>query len=472
MQPLYYMLALTLAAGGAATPSVPEAPVAPAAAAAAVGVNAAAAAAVATANPAPQLALTMQGAVERALRTHPQVTAGQQGRLAARYGRYSTLGGMLPMVAVSDMQAWSHLNMHNLPAEFLSAATADRLRTLNAASNLLSISAAQPLLGLIGQSQRYRANVADERAADAQLEATRHDLSLEVRRQYLALFQARALGDTARASERALKEQVEDAEEKLKAGALATTDVLRRRSAAAAARQQAIAADAAEEIARAALFELLGLGEDEQGVQFAEPTVALDADPIPSLAQLRRTAMAQRPELQSARSQAHGSGLRARAEALKLLPEIDAQLAWMHVFADGGAGGRGHVDAYFVGLTAKWPIWQWGATVNGGRAAYAQAAQARARAVATERQLGNDVAQRHANYLAALGAVDAAMAEVSSAEEAYRVMVATLAVDAATTSDLLQTEAAQTQARMNLVRARYDLALAKVSLSHALGQEG
>ena len=260
MQPLYYMLALTLAAGGAATPSVPEAPVAPAAAAAAVGVNAAAAAAVATANPAPQLALTMQGAVERALRTHPQVTAGQQGRLAARYGRYSTLGGMLPMVAVSDMQAWSHLNMHNLPAEFLSAATADRLRTLNAASNLLSISAAQPLLGLIGQSQRYRANVADERAADAQLEATRHDLSLEVRRQYLALFQARALGDTARASERALKEQVEDAEEKLKAGALATTDVLRRRSAAAAARQQAIAADAAEEIARAALCERLGLG--------------------------------------------------------------------------------------------------------------------------------------------------------------------------------------------------------------------
>ena len=57
-----------------------------------------------------------------------------------------------------------------------------------------------------------------------------------------------------------------------------------------------------------------------------------------------------------------------------------------------------------------------------------------------------------------------------SAAEAYRVTEAQLQAGTATTTDLLEAQAALTQARLNLTRAQYELAQARVDLQRALGQ--
>jgi outer membrane protein TolC len=59
---------------------------------------------------------------------------------------------------------------------------------------------------------------------------------------------------------------------------------------------------------------------------------------------------------------------------------------------------------------------------------------------------------------------------IASAEEAYRVTDAQVRAGAATTTDLLDSQAALTQARLNLERARYEEAMARVSLTRAMGR--
>jgi len=44
-----------------------------------------------------------------------------------------------------------------------------------------------------------------------------------------------------------------------------------------------------------------------------------------------------------------------------------------------------------------------------------------------------------------------------------------LAAGSASTTDLLDAQAALTQARLNFARARYEYALARIGLEHALG---
>jgi outer membrane protein TolC len=70
---------------------------------------------------------------------------------------------------------------------------------------------------------------------------------------------------------------------------------------------------------------------------------------------------------------------------------------------------------------------------------------------------------------AATNAVEVAQAAIQSAEEAYRVTDALVKAGSATTTDLLDAQSALTTSRLNLVRARYDLAIARVSLNRAVG---
>ena len=66
----------------------------------------------------------------------------------------------------------------------------------------------------------------------------------------------------------------------------------------------------------------------------------------------------------------------------------------------------------------------------------------------------------------------AAEKAIASAEEAYRVTDAALKAGAATTTDLLESQSALTQARLNLTRAQYELVLSDVALAHATGAVG
>ena len=63
-----------------------------------------------------------------------------------------------------------------------------------------------------------------------------------------------------------------------------------------------------------------------------------------------------------------------------------------------------------------------------------------------------------------------AQQSIKSAEEAYRVTQALVKAGSATTTDLLDSQAALTQSRLSLTRAQYQQAIAHVQLMHTLGE--
>src|SRR5262249_52207139 len=89
---------------------------------------------------------------------------------------------------------------------------------------------------------------------------------------------------------------------------------------------------------------------------------------------------------------------------------------------------------------------------------------------ATRSAVESEVQSALAQSRAAAVAVDVAQQTIASAEEAYRVTDALTKAGAATTTDLLDAQAALTNARLNLLRARYALAIERVSLQRVMGE--
>jgi outer membrane protein TolC len=338
------------------------------------------------------------------------------------------------------------------------------VRAIN--TNSFVLSADQPLLGLLHLDRDYAALQSTADAAQESQRAVEAAVREDALIQLLTLFESRALGETARASERQLGDQLAVMESKLQAGVATQADVLRLKVALANARQQEIQARAQEQVARANLLSALGRDPADRSTQFAEPMELLDlAEPIPTLVSAVERGLDRRPELASAQLQTQAARQRSQGRLFQLLPEVDLEAAYIHV--------QGQVffplNSTFVGVKADWPIFQWGARLYDQRAADRQAAAAASDQEATRRRIGTEVSARLSQLEAASFAVEVAQTTIASAEEAYRVTQALAQAGSATTTDLLDAQAALTQARLNLVRARYQMAIARVALARATG---
>jgi outer membrane protein len=86
------------------------------------------------------------------------------------------------------------------------------------------------------------------------------------------------------------------------------------------------------------------------------------------------------------------------------------------------------------------------------------------------RVVGVEVQDAIAQSQAAAVSVGVAEKTIASAQEAYRVEQALVNAGSATTTDLLDAQAALTTARLNLARARYELAIQRVALARAMAE--
>jgi outer membrane protein TolC len=243
-------------------------------------------------------------------------------------------------------------------------------------------------------------------------------------------------------------------------------DLLRLQVALENARQQEIQAHAQEDVAYTSLLTLMGLPADLTTLEFKEPAeLEAESAPLAPLPDALVRAEKHRPELEAMRLQARAATQRSRSRFFQLLPEINLEAAYANVQGQAFAPK----DSAYVGLRADWNVWEWGASYYAWRSSAAQSAAAKQDAENARQQSALEVSARLLQARSALSAVDGAKAAVASAEEAYRVTDALVKAGSATTTDLLDAQAALTQARLNLVKARYEQALARVSLTRAVG---
>ncbi|MFT3837533.1 MAG: TolC family protein [Myxococcaceae bacterium] len=398
-------------------------------------------------------------AVNLAVGSSPRLRAAQLQKEGLDDQAKSVRGRMLPLIALND-------EAQHYRREFAIQFGPQRFVARNQDTNTFVAAADQPLTGLLGLYKQYESVDASSLAAEAARRGGVRALEEAVRTGYLRYFEAKAAEDIAAASVQQLGEQKETANARLKAGAGTNADVLRVDVAVANAKQQVLAAKSQEASTRAALLIAMGFDKDDGTVEFTEPTALEEASPkLIAEEQAQQLAATQRDEVQRAKYEHIAAENGAWNKKWALLPQIDAEAAWVNVQGQIFAPA----NSSYVGLKASWPVWEWGATFYAARAADRQADAAKANIEDQERSVRQEASSRLAELTAAVSAVDVAQTAIASAEEAYRVTQALVKAGSATTTDLLDSQAALTQARLNLARARYERAIANVSLERSIG---
>lgn len=261
----------------------------------------------------------LEEAVALATARGTAVAAAQARSEAARAGADALRGRMLFGVRVSDeQQRWDSPFVIGL------APGAPGLTARNVNTNTFSVGAEQPLLGLLRLHEEHGALSAQADAAEQFVKAAKNTVREQVQTGFLRLFEARALADTARASQRQLGEQVTAAKAKERAGAGTNADVLRVQVAAANARQQELQALAQEETARAGLLIAIGLDPNDSSVEFAAPT-ALEEEGGAAIenAFALQHAFEVRPEIAASRLLFDAAERHQRSALFSLLPEVN-----------------------------------------------------------------------------------------------------------------------------------------------------
>jgi outer membrane protein len=405
--------------------------------------------------------LTAEEAVQLAWETSPAIQAVEAQTRGADDQAKAVRGHLLPSVVVAD-----ELDHWDSPYTVsLGPGAAFSVRDQN--MNVLTAGVRQPIFGLGHLAHEYKAQTRSAEATMAQLGAARADLRAAVETFYLQLFEARALEQIARASEEELTEQVNIAQARLKAGVLTKADVLRVRVSLANAKQQEIQAHAQGEVARANLLGRIGLPLDDPGISFEEPAALLAQTKasLPEVGPAAQTALAARAEMKQRKLEAASATEGSKASDWGFAPDVNVEAAYVRT--DGTI--MNPMNAGVIMLKGQWALFEWGSWYYGNRAAAERAQAAEYQVTEQERRVGVEVASAVAQARAAVAAVDVAEQTIESAEEAYRVTKAALEAGTATTTDLLDAQAALTQARLNLTRAHYEDAMTRVNLRHGMG---
>jgi outer membrane protein len=413
--------------------------------------------------------LTVDDAVRMALAENPRILAATHRARANQRLSLSVGAGLLPSIDIAE--EYQH---YDSPYAIAAPLGADGMMSVAPATiirkqdiNTFSVTARQPVVGLLHRSQEYVSQVEAAKAASADAAAVRSAIREQVQVAFLQYFEARALEEIARASQAQLSEQLLVARQKLDAGVLTRSDVLRVDVAAANAEQQRAFAFSDGEAARARLFAAIGLDPGAQEIEMIEPVELIDQDGrLPGYVEGRATALRSRPELLRLRHTAASLRATGRARWFSLLPEVDAEGGYLRT--DGQTFQP--PNAAYVGVRATWPVWQWGATLFAAEAA-TQFAEAASFDLDDERRaVTAEVATELSRVRAVVVSVRVAARAIVSAEEAFRVTRMQLDAGTATTTDLLDSQAALVTAKLNLARARYGRAIELATLSRILGE--
>ena len=331
----------------------------------------------------------------------------------------------------------------------------------------LSVTLAQPLTPLLQIHKGYQATAALSASQALERDAKRQDIVFRVKDGYLRLAQVQRMAEVAKTGVDQVSEHLKRARQFLTAGLIGKQDVLKAELQLARARERYIKATYGMSLASSALAMLLGISLDETIV----PTEQVTDPPPPFTAAMQsliRRADELRPELKAMeRKQRAADADRGRAR-YDLLPQISAVANYQYTH---GQGTFMPANTFFVGGVMKWEIWDWGGKLYTIQQAASRAAQAEL----GKRLLRDGVAlQTKKAYLdlkQSEEALQVARTAIEEAEENYRIEQRRFAVNANTSTDVLDAQLALTRTKLSYTSALYGYYMARAALEHAVGAE-
>ncbi len=419
--------------------------------------------------------LSLEEAEHIALDESPDVRSANQAVIGALADMRSERGGMLPKLHIDGQLQWwgspySVNFLAQMPPQFanlLPAGTSIAPTVVREAyTSTLNVTLSQPLTQLWGLWRQLDADKLAREAALAHLDATGRDLLFQVRQGYFRLLQALGNAGIARDSVEQLASHVAVAKQQFAAGTLVKADLLRSEVQLGQARQDLVRANATVAESQAALDQLLGRPSSDA----IEPADPFGGAPLPEpkegLPELTEEALRSRPDVRE-------QSLR-RDQA-----EVQVDVAWSQLVPGLGVVGQYQhnigqlflpVDDAYVGATLSWDIWDWGARYYAMKSARARASQSAEALRGTELHLRTQVENAWQELVADRDALKVAADVVSQAEESFRLETERYRAQTATSTDLLDAQAALSQAKLRLSNARYDYLIELSQLESLVGE--
>jgi len=414
--------------------------------------------------------LSLDQAVETALKNHPNLKAADSQVEGAQANVLRSKSGFLPKVTLSEtwsktdnplMVLGTKLNQESVkPADFNPVVMNDPDSISNYNTRLSVI---QPVFNggkeYLGVKQ---ARLASEAAAQDRAR-TRQETVFSVVKAYYGLLLAKEYDKVAKQSLETSSANVRLAEARYKAGAVLQSDLLRAKVQYAEVKEMSTRSENSVKLAEANLNFAMGVAQD---AQYAVEGSLSSQDVKEGLDGMISGAFSLRPDLSSlglSRKNAEAGISQARTDYIPSL-NFMGQVDWN---SDRIAGND--AKSWAVMAVLQWNIFDGMVTTSRVREATANAGRMRAMEEQMRSGVQLQVRQAYYNVQASLERIAATSSSVQEAEEGFRIVQKRYEAGMTTLVDVLGAENALIRARTGALQALYDNNVAAAELKLATG---
>jgi outer membrane protein len=403
-----------------------------------------------------QVAVTLQEAVNRALQVQPAMVQARGDESNAGAQRLAAVGAFVPAVTLNSsafrQNIGSIVNGVPVPGSTYQYNT--------------GLSFSVDLFDGLRRVQRYRNAAATAAAADAGYINQRYQVTLLTKQ---AFYNAIASEDLVRVAQSQLdraKRQLQISIDKLHAGSATRSDSLRSTVDYGNARIALLQAQANLATAQANLGRQIGIDSLVRAV----PDTALP--PLPDSMGLRSAALENSPQVVQSEAQARAMSASVWDQRSQYLPTLS--LSYNTSSQGYTVPWRGfdlpNRNINRLSFALSWTIFNGFQREQQQTAATVQRDVAEAHAEDTRRQVNAALTQQLAALTTSFEQINIAQANVAAATEDLRVQNERYRVGAATILDLLTSQAALTQAEVNLVQSRFNYLIARAQVEAVVGR--
>jgi len=339
----------------------------------------------------------------------------------------------------------------------------------------IDLQASQVLYAGGGVSASVRSSDLARQAAVLQLESVINAQLLAVRTQFYTVLLDRQQIQVQEENVNLLEQQLKDAQSRFAAGTTSNFEVLRAEVALANGQPPLIQARNDYRVAIEQLRQLLGFATVTSGPNVGKVpeflgTLEAGAPVTLQLADALAAAQAHRPELQQLGKLEQAAEENVTVNRAGYLPEVAlvGGYTWQRGPVLAGWGTR--VGGWTAGLQTSWNIFDGRATAGRVVQAKSQLEQAKLTLADTTLAIEVQVRQAYSSLTEAWELVQATSKSVEQAQEALRLANVRYAAGTVTQLDVLTSQVALTQARVNQLQAYYGYSVAQAAMRQAMGE--
>jgi outer membrane protein TolC len=411
-----------------------------------------------TAPAAAPVEVTLSEAIDRALQVQPAMVQARGDQRNAGSGMWAAYGEFLPTVTTGGSYA---------------RAGGTRLNTQT--NQIVSLPAGTTFQGNINASvdlfrgfKRFgdrSAAYATQDAADAGVVNQRFQVTLATKQAFYNALANEELVRVAQSQVTRAQQELQISIDKLHAGSATRSDSLRSTVDYGNARIALLQAQANLATAQANLGRQIGVNQSVRAV----PDSALPE--LPDTSVLRTSAVQNSPIVEQAEAQARAAGAQVTINRSSYMPSISAAIGNSYSGLDAPwTSNSKFASGWSARITASWTLFDGFSRERQMTTARVARDVAEARAADARLQVSAQLTQQLAALQTTYEQISIARDNLAAATEDLRVQNERYRVGAATILDLLTSQAALTQAEVNVVQTRFNYLIARAQVEAVVGR--